>query len=59
MTPRAYSRLETDAELVARVTDVKGLLDVRNPYETIDAYAERHGLQRRIVWITPEAEVRR
>jgi hypothetical protein len=46
---RAYSRLETDAELMARIrVDRQHALQVSG--ETMDATAARYGFIRRIIW---------
>jgi hypothetical protein len=50
--PRPFSRLETDDELVARIRTLNKFA-VRDPYENIDAWAERNQMQRRIVWVVP------
>lgn len=41
---RWYSRMETDAELIAR-------LGFRPIMESLDDYAERVGAPRRIIWV--------
>lgn len=47
--PRPYSRLETDAELLARIKAAGGCF---RP-EPVDMTAECYGLTRRIIWVTP------
>lgn len=47
--PRPYSRLETDAELLARIKAAGGCF---RP-EPVDMTAECYGLTRRIVWVIP------
>jgi hypothetical protein len=51
--PRPYSRLETDDELLARIRGVHGSRYSQSPYETVDAFADRMHMQRRIVWCAP------
>jgi hypothetical protein len=48
--PRGFTRMETDAELQARIVSKVGLFAAfPQPGETMDQRAERCGLQRRIV----------
>lgn len=54
-SPRPFSRLETDDELVARVRAGNAFTS-RDPYESIDTWAERNKTQRRIVWVVPAAK---
>lgn len=56
MTPRAYSRLETDDELCARLR-AQHPHAVRYIAEGADTFADRYQMQRRLIWITP-AEAR-
>lgn len=46
---KAFSRLETDAELTARVRKVRA---GSYPWstESVDMFAARYGLERRVVW---------
>ena len=46
----AYSRIETDAELTARVR-VRFPGSCRWSNEDVDQYAERLGFERKIVWV--------
>lgn len=51
--PRQYSRMETDDELTARLRDAYGSRFSRAPYESLDDFADRLKLQRKIIWVTP------
>jgi hypothetical protein len=48
--PRPYSKLETDQELIARILAAG---HIRRMGEPVDEAAERAGLERKIVWVTP------
>lgn len=52
MTPRAYSRLETDDELCARLR-AQHPHAVRYIAEGADTFADRYQMQRRLVWCEP------
>lgn len=48
--PRPYSKLETYQELIARILAAG---HIRRMGEPVDEAAERAGLERKIVWVTP------
>lgn len=50
MTPRAYSRLETDDELAARLMRSGFPMSGRLTGCDLEKFAEARGTQRRIVW---------
>lgn len=51
---RPYSRLETDAELLARLVELKLIpADYRYFGAHLDSYADDRKQARRIVWVTP------
>jgi hypothetical protein len=53
-----FSRLETDAELLRRILAKRSTAG-QSPYETLDQFADREGLCRRIVEDDGPVEVRR
>lgn len=55
---RGFSRLESDLEIRARIL-AKYPLAQQLSWETLDAFAERHGTAKRIVEDAGPAEVRR
>jgi hypothetical protein len=48
----AYSRLETDEELMARISAKAGYLTYALPGHSADERAAEYGLERRLVWVT-------